>query len=111
MQFVMGASLAIAFGVWFILAPRSVIWFYGDFLGGRMEKATSRGIQVTGVVIICLILAAAALIQFKIIGWSPSIEHQLSNQTLQPTATRCAFPFFMIKTVLEIFSPAPGSRG
>ena len=33
------------------------------------------------------------------------------NQALQPTATRCAFTFFMIKTVLEIFGRAPGSRG
>jgi hypothetical protein len=37
-------------------------------------------------------------------------EHR-PNQTLQPTATRCAFTFFMIKTVQEIFSRAPGSRG
>src|SRR5436190_15155201 len=28
-----------------------------------------------------------------------------SNQSLQPTATRCAFTFFMTKTVPEIFSP------
>jgi len=34
-----------------------------------------------------------------------------SNQSLQPTATRCAFTFFMIKIVQEIFSRAPGSRG
>jgi hypothetical protein len=68
MQFLKGASLAIAFGVWFILAPRSVIWFYGGFLGSRMEKATPRGIQVAGVVIILLIVVVAALIQFKIIG-------------------------------------------
>jgi hypothetical protein len=68
MQFLMGASLAIAFGLWFILAPRSVIWFYGDFLGGRMEKATPRGIQIAGAVMILLIFVAAALIQLKIIG-------------------------------------------
>jgi hypothetical protein len=68
MQFLMGASLAIAFGLWFILAPRSVIWFYGDFLGGRMEKATPRGIQVAGAVMISLILIVAAVIRFKIIG-------------------------------------------
>jgi len=34
-----------------------------------------------------------------------------SNQKLQPTATRCASTFFMIKTGPEIFSRAPGSRG
>jgi hypothetical protein len=68
MQFLMGASLAIGFGLWFILAPRSVIWFYGDFLGGRMEKATPRGIQIAGAVMILLIFVAAALIQLKIIG-------------------------------------------
>jgi hypothetical protein len=33
-----------------------------------MEKATPRGIQVAGVVIILLIVVVAALIQFKIIG-------------------------------------------
>jgi hypothetical protein len=33
------------------------------------------------------------------------------NQTLQPTTTRCAFTFFMIKILPEIFSRAPGSRG
>jgi hypothetical protein len=33
------------------------------------------------------------------------------NQALQPTATRCASTFFMIKTVPEIYSLAPGSRG
>jgi hypothetical protein len=34
-----------------------------------------------------------------------------SNQSLQPTATRCVSTFFMIKTVPDIFSRAPGSRG
>ena len=34
-----------------------------------------------------------------------------SNQALQPTATRCAFTFSMIKTVPEFFSRALGSRG
>ena len=34
-----------------------------------------------------------------------------SNKALQATATRCAFTFFMIKTVPELFGPAPGSRG
>jgi hypothetical protein len=34
-----------------------------------------------------------------------------SNQALQPTATRCAFTYSMIKSVLEIFSRASGSRG
>jgi hypothetical protein len=68
MEFLMGATLAIALGFWFILAPRSVIWFYGDFLGGRMEKATPRGIQIAGAVMILLIFVAAALIQLKIIG-------------------------------------------
>jgi hypothetical protein len=68
MHFLMGASLAIAFGLWFILAPRSVIWFYGDFLGGRMEKATPRGIQIAGAVMILLIFVVAALTQLKIIG-------------------------------------------
>jgi hypothetical protein len=34
-----------------------------------------------------------------------------SNQSLQPTATRCAFSFFMTKILQEIFSLAPGSRG
>jgi hypothetical protein len=33
------------------------------------------------------------------------------NQSLQPTATRCAFSFFMTKTVSEIISLVPGSRG
>ena len=33
------------------------------------------------------------------------------NQPLQPTATRCAFSFFMTKTVSEIISLVPGSRG
>jgi len=33
------------------------------------------------------------------------------NQALQPTATRCAPTFFMIKTVPEFFSRAPASRG
>jgi hypothetical protein len=37
--------------------------------------------------------------------------HQTSNKALQPTATRSAFTFFMIKTVQEILSRAPGSRG
>ena len=68
MQILMGASLAIAFALWFIVAPRSVIWFYGDFLGGRMEKATPRGIQIAGAVMIFLIFVAAALIEFRILG-------------------------------------------
>jgi hypothetical protein len=33
------------------------------------------------------------------------------NKALQPTATRCASTSFMIKTVPEIYSLAPGSRG
>jgi hypothetical protein len=33
------------------------------------------------------------------------------NQSLQLTATRCAFSFFMTKTVSEIISLVPGSRG
>jgi hypothetical protein len=68
MNFLKGGSLAIAFGLWFILAPRSVIWIYGEFLGGRMEKATPRGIQIAGAVLILLIFIVAALIEFKIIG-------------------------------------------
>ncbi len=42
---------------------------------------------------------------------SPAVTIIGSNQSLQPTATRCAFTFFMIKTVPEIFSRALGSRG
>ena len=38
-------------------------------------------------------------------------QRNSSNQALQPTATRCAFTFFMIKRVPDIFSLAPGSRG
>jgi hypothetical protein len=34
-----------------------------------------------------------------------------SNKSLQPTATRCAFSFFMTKPVPEIISLAPDSRG
>jgi hypothetical protein len=49
-----GSIPAIAFGLWFILAPRSVIWFYGHFLGGRMDKATPRGMRIAGAVLICL---------------------------------------------------------
>jgi hypothetical protein len=37
--------------------------------------------------------------------------HAGANQSLQPTATRCAFTFFMTKTVPEIISLAPRSRG
>src|ERR1051326_2600146 len=41
-----------------------------------------------------------------------SVMHTATpNQSLQPTATRCTSIFFMIKTVPDIFSPAPGSRG
>jgi hypothetical protein len=36
---------------------------------------------------------------------------QASNKALQPTATLCAFTFSMIKTLAEISSLAPGSRG
>jgi hypothetical protein len=39
------------------------------------------------------------------------IHKKPSNQALQPTATRCAFSFFMTKIVPEIFSCAPGSHG
>jgi hypothetical protein len=46
-----GSIVVVAFGLWFILAPRSVIWFYGNLLRGRMEKATPRGIQVAGAVL------------------------------------------------------------
>ncbi|HEY9419491.1 MAG TPA: hypothetical protein VIP49_04830 [Candidatus Udaeobacter sp.] len=63
-----GSILAIAFGLWFILAPRSVIWFYGEFLGGRMGKATPRGIQVLGAVLISLIMLVVVLVEFKIIS-------------------------------------------
>jgi hypothetical protein len=41
---------------------------------------------------------------FPLLTYSP-------NQALQPTATRYALTFFMTKTVLEIVSRAPGSRG
>jgi hypothetical protein len=34
-----------------------------------------------------------------------------SNQSLQPTATRCGFTFFMTKIVQEILKLGPGSRG
>lgn len=68
MRFLKGSILAIAFGLWFVLAPRSVIWFYGQFLGGRMEKATPRGIQVLGAVLISLIVVVVALVEFKIIS-------------------------------------------
>ena len=34
-----------------------------------------------------------------------------SNQSLQPPAIRCAPTFFMTKTVPQIISLAPGSRG
>jgi hypothetical protein len=40
----------------------------------------------------------------------PSLTYS-PNQSLQPTATRCAFTFFMTETVPEIFSRAPCSRG
>jgi hypothetical protein len=43
-------------------------------------------------------------------AWVASPRHT-SNQSLQSTATRYAFSFFMTKTVPEIFSLAPGSRG
>jgi hypothetical protein len=39
------------------------------------------------------------------------IEPMRPNYTMQPTATRCVFTFFMIETVQEIFSRVPGSRG
>ena len=68
MRFLKGSILAIAFALWFVLAPRSVIWFYGQFLGGRMEKATPRGIQVLGAVLISLIVVVVALVEFKIIS-------------------------------------------
>ena len=63
-----GSIVAIAFGLWFILVPRSVIWFYGDFLGGRMEKATPRGIQVAGALLIFLIIVIVAVIDWNIIA-------------------------------------------
>ena len=49
-------------------------------------------------------------------SWDDFDHHKLllpqsSNKSLQPTATRSAFTFFMMKTVQEIFSRAPGSRG
>src|SRR6476469_2936105 len=43
-------------------------------------------------------------------AWGASPRHT-SNQSLHSTATRYAFSFFMTKTVPEIFSLAPGSRG
>jgi hypothetical protein len=57
-----GSIPAIAFGLWFILAPRSVIWFYGHMLGGRMEKATPRGIRVAGAIVILFSVVADALL-------------------------------------------------
>jgi hypothetical protein len=39
------------------------------------------------------------------------LPRQASNKALQPTTTRCAFTFFMIKTLLKFSSRAPGSRG
>ena len=45
------------------------------------------------------------------ITYSLASHHARSNQALQPTATHCAFTFFMTKTVPEFSSRAPGSRG
>jgi hypothetical protein len=68
MRFLTGSVLAIACGLWFILAPRSVIWFY-KFLGAPiMEKATPHVIQVIGVVLILIILIVGALVELKIIS-------------------------------------------
>jgi hypothetical protein len=64
---VKGSILAIAFGIWFILAPRSVIWFYGSLLGGRMERATPFGVRVAGGICLLLIVVLVTLIELKII--------------------------------------------
>ncbi len=61
------SMLAVAFGLWFILAPRSVIWFYGSLLGGRMERATPFGVQVAGGILLLLIVVLVTLIELKII--------------------------------------------
>jgi hypothetical protein len=44
-------------------------------------------------------------------GYQPEIRRPRPNQALQPTASRCTSISFMIKTVPEIFTRAPGSRG
>jgi hypothetical protein len=58
--------LGIAFGLWFIFAPRSVIRLY-SFLGGHMERATALGVRVAGAIWLLLIGVLVMLIKFKII--------------------------------------------
>ena len=62
-----GSILAIAFGLWFILAPCSVIRFYGSVLGGRMERATPFGVRVAGGILLLLIVVFVTLTELKII--------------------------------------------
>jgi hypothetical protein len=53
----------------------------------------------------------SAWLEFFLYGYLLASDAVPSNQALQPTATRCMFTFFMIKTVLEILSRAAGSHG
>jgi hypothetical protein len=64
---VKGSIVGLAFGLWLILAPRSVIWFYGSFLGGRMDRATPFGVRMAGAIWLLLIVVLIALIELKIV--------------------------------------------
>ena len=62
-----GSILGIAFGLWLIFAPSSIIWFYGSVLGGRMERATTSGVRVAGTIWSLLIAVLVTLIELKTI--------------------------------------------
>ena len=62
-----GSILGIAFGLWLIFAPGSVIWFHRSVVGGRLERATTFGVRVAGAIWLLLIAVLVTLIELKTI--------------------------------------------
>ncbi len=51
-----GLTLFAGFGLWWVLAPTSVIRFYARLRGSYMAPATPRGVRLAGVVWCLLVI-------------------------------------------------------
>jgi hypothetical protein len=62
-----GSILAFAFGLWFVLLPRSVIRFYTWFHGGSVKLPPPSGVRLAGGIWCLFIVVLVALIEMKVI--------------------------------------------
>jgi hypothetical protein len=59
----LGLAMAVSFGLWWLIAPSSVLRFYNWFHRGRVQMPKTSAIRFMGliwVVLIIIVLAAAA---------------------------------------------------